>query len=205
VALIPIESLNQETITEPEVSIRFTAPERQKIERLRELFKVADKTKWEIGDLVLEVAGPSGVKESYGRLAALSRELDKHPTELATYRITSEVFPPDHRKWDVPHYAYVQTQAYPAAAPTILSRVSENPRAYSDTALKETKAAVLKEMNILPKRPTPLTPAELFINRMLDFAEKVRKNQISVTTLESQQIRRVWKEAVEPLMNRQAR
>ena len=90
--------------------VRFTAAEQKKVARIKELLKVEKQTAWEIGDLVLDLCGPSGTPDGMGRLTALAASLGVSNQLLARYRVTSEVFPPHKRTWDLPHSAYQQLQ-----------------------------------------------------------------------------------------------
>jgi len=196
-----------EMVTESTVldgDVRFTAAEQQKVIRIKRLMEQEKQTQWEIGDLVLALCGPSGNPDGMGRLRALAAELNVSDQLLARYRVTSEVFPRHKRVYDLPHSAYQFTQAYAAVADEILSRVAQDPRAYSATRLHEVKDQVLRESRIVPRTPARLTMPERFINSIITFKERVRKNQFSVSRSEALAMLKAW-EAAEPYIRAAAR
>ena len=193
-----------EAVMEQQAEVRFSADDQLKVERIKKLLVQEKQTAWEIGDLVLAVCGPSGTPEGMGRLRALAAELNVSDQLLARYRITSQVFPRHKRVYDLPHSAYQFTQAYADVADEILSRVAQEPRAYSATFLGEVKDEVLREAGKLSRTPARLTMPERFINSINTFRERVRKNQFSVGRSEALAILEAW-EAAEPYIRAAAR
>jgi len=183
---------------------RFTADEQVKVERIKGLLRQEMQTQWEIGDLVLAICGPPGSPAGMGRLRALAAELNVSDQLLARYRVTSAQFPRHKRTWDLPHSAYQQVQAYPAIADAVLTHVAKNPRAYSDTLLKETKERFLGEAGMLSRTPPRLTKAERFVNAIVTFRERASYGDIQLTRSEALSILRAWEDA-EPYIRQAAR
>lgn len=187
-----------------EGEVRFGAEDQARINEIRELLQRKEQVQWQIGDLVLAVCGPAGTAEGMGRLRALAAELNVSEQRLSRYRITSQVFPPEKRVYDLPHSAYQFTQAYASVADEILRRVVKNPRDYTATLLSETKDQVLQEAGKMNRQPAKLTPAELFTNKIITFAERIRTHQINPGRSEAQKVLEAW-EIAEPYIRAAAR
>lgn len=185
--------------------VQFSSGEQAKIERIKELLALEVQTKWQIGDLVLELCGPSGTGSNSGRLQALARELNMSTHWLAVYRITSELFPPHKRDERLPHQAYVEVQSYaPEAAETILNRVLEDPRPYTQQLLRQTKDQVLREHGIVSRTGPRLSMPELFANKINTFRERLFRNQIQLSRSEAAELLEAWR-ALEPMIRAYAR
>ncbi len=193
-----------ETVTALEGHVRFSAEDQARIAEIRELLERKEQVQWQIGDLVLAVAGPAGTAEGMGRLRALAAELNVSEQKLSRYRITSQVFPPEKRVYDLPHSAYQFTQAYASVADEILSRVVKNPRDYSATFLAEVKDQVLQEAGKMNKRAPKLSPGDLFINKVNTLRDRIRTNQIRLSRSEALAIREAWN-ALEPYVRQAER
>jgi len=187
-----------------EAEYRFTASEQAKVERIRRLMEDEKRTQWEIGDLVLALCGPPGSPEGMGRLRALAAELNVSDQMLALYRVTSAQFPRHKRVYDLPHRAYQEVQAYPAIADKVLAHVAKNPRAFSQTFLRETKEKFLAEAGMLSRTPPRLTKAERFANQITTFWERTSHGEIQLTRSEALSILDAWKNA-EPYVRAAAR
>lgn len=196
------ETVMQDAALEGEY--RFTADEQLKVDRIRRLMEAEKQTQWEIGDLVLAICGPPGSPEGMGRLRALAAELNVSDQLLARYRVTSAQFPRHKRTWNLPHSAYQEVQAYPAIADAVLTHVAKNPRAFSQTFLRETKDRFLAEAGMLSKTPPRLTKAERFTNAIVTFWERASHGDIQLTRSEALAILNAWKNA-EPIIRAAAR
>lgn len=184
--------------------VRFGDEDQARIAEIRELLERKEQVQWQIGDLVLAVCGPAGTAEGMGRLRALAAELNVSEQRLSRYRITSQVFPPNKRVYDLPHSAYQFTQAYASVADEILSRVVKNPRDYSATFLSEVKDQVLQEAGKMSKRAPKLSAGDLFINKVNTLRDRIRTNQIRLSRSEAQKIRESWN-ALEPYIRQAER
>lgn len=194
-----------ETVMETiEGDVRFSPEDQLKVERLKGLLVQEKQTQWEIGDLVLAICGPPGVPEGMGRLRALAAELNVSDQTLALYRVTSAQFPRHKRIYDLPHKAYEEVQAYPAIADKVLEHVAKDPRAYSQTFLRETKDRLLAEAGRLSRTPPRLTKGERIINSLVTARERISTGVIQITRSEALSMLDAWKD-LEPYVRAAAR
>lgn len=188
---------------------QLSADDLAKVERVRELIRLGNKTTWDIGDLILEIAGPAGTSESDGRLRAAAAAIGQSESWAARMRGNSEAFPPNERSYDLPWRAYELSRGaanrHRDLADTILQGVvvntTNNAKAYSEKFVGEVRDEVLKHNGREQRLGPRLSHAELFARAIKRF-RPYAKNSMSVS--EARAILDEWRE-IEPTLKMIAR
>ncbi len=129
----------------------------ERLERLRSLLLTKEQFMWEIGDLILEIAGPAGSKNS--KLRQLAAQLKMTERQAASWRAVAERFPTDNRAYEaVPWAAYNRVKKQGELAEVILERYAQRldreavvGRPASDSLLRDIIEEVRAEHNIPPR------------------------------------------------------